>query len=419
MATTSFVIRTNKANKEGKVPIYAQYCHEAKTALFSTGQRIYPDQWNSKDGKPRRSRKYPELEQVQKIMLKKRAEIEQYIMKANLEGVEPTVAYIRELVRGPSPTEKPDQEPGEVPVKQKSIGFFDLIDTFVENNQHQRTRGTRIVYRSTRKHLLAFQKKKRRKLTFEGMNREFYDAFCGFLFQDMDMSLNTVGKYIKTLKTFLHYAVACGIEVNPAFRKFKVLKEEPEMIYLTQAELDQLSALDLSKTRLKHCRDVFLFACYTGLRFSDLAQLKPEHVLDNHIQFQTQKTRDRLRIPLLPQAKAILERYKGQYLNALPVVSNQKMNDYVKELAQLAGIDTIVETTRTVGNTQYTRTFPKHVLISTHTARRTFITLSLEKGMRPEVVMQITGHKNYKTLMRYVRIVDKVKEEELMKAWGE
>jgi len=299
------------------------------------------------------------------------------------------------------------------------MGFFELIDAYIKNSEHQRTRGTRGVYRSTRKHLLAFQKKKRKKLSFEGMNREFYDAFCRFLVQDMDLTLNTMGKHIKTLKAFLHYAVDCGIEVNPAFRKFKVLREEPEIIYLTQAELDQLSALELTKTRLKHCRDVFLFACYTGLRFSDLARLKPEHILGNHIQFQTQKTKDRLRIPLLPQAQAILERYKGKYLNALPVISNQKTNDYVKELAQLAGIDTMVETTRTVGNKQYTQAFPKHALVSTHTARRTFITLSLEKGMRPEVVMQITGHKNYKTLMRYVRIVETVKEEELMKAWGE
>jgi len=96
MATVSFVIQKKKVNKEGKVLVYVQYCHQAKTALFSTGQRIYPDQWNSETSKLRRSRKFPELEQVQAIMLKKRAEIEQYIMKANLEGVEPTIAYIRD-----------------------------------------------------------------------------------------------------------------------------------------------------------------------------------------------------------------------------------------------------------------------------------------------------------------------------------
>lgn len=167
------------------------------------------------------------------------------------------------------------------------------------------------------------------------MDRKFYDSYCKYLFEVLNMSTNTVGKQIKTSKVFLHYAVDLGIPVNPAFKKFKVLKEDTDIIYLNHPELKLLEDLDLSENkRLAYVRDVFLFGCETGLRYSDITQLKKEDIHENLIIILTQKTRDRLRIPLSSLAKTILDRYEGKYLNALPAISNQKMNLYLKELGE-------------------------------------------------------------------------------------
>ncbi|HQO64434.1 MAG TPA: tyrosine-type recombinase/integrase, partial [Syntrophorhabdus sp.] len=113
------------------------------------------------------------------------------------------------------------------------------------------------------------------------------------------------------------------------------------------------------------------------------------------------------------KAAAILKKYK----NKLPAFSNQKLNLHLKSLAKDAKINQNVAMQRYRGATREDSISPKHKLITTHTARRTFITLSLEKGIRPEVVMAITGHKDYKTFKAYIKITDEVKKNELLKAW--
>lgn len=115
----------------------------------------------------------------------------------------------------------------------------------------------------------------------------------------------------------------------------------------------------------------------------------------------------------MTQAKTILEKYEY----CLPVLSNQKLNQHLKSLGEKAGIKEEVNIQKYRGAERIDDKLPKFKLISTHTARRTFITLSLEKGIRQEVVMSITGHKNFRTFNTYIKIVDKVKKEELLKAW--
>ncbi|MEM7373914.1 MAG: site-specific integrase [Bacteroidota bacterium] len=411
MATTKFIVKKSKANKEGKIPIYIQYCHESKTALFSTGERVHPNKWNFKNGKTRKIKDDEELESISDLIHQQRDEIDDLVRKIKFSKKNPTTDLVKTLYT--------EQKTIEKPSKNREKSFFELIEEFLDISKQTRAEGTLKGYRSALNHLKNFEKHRKTKIRFSKIDRSFYDRFCQYLFEELNMSSNTVGRYIKSLKVFLNYAEDQGISVNPAFHKFKVLQEDADIVYLSQEELQQLHDLDLSTNqRLAHVRDVFLFGCYTGLRYSDISQLGKEHIHPSSILLKTQKTRDRLKIPLIPQAKEILQRYEGKYLNALPVISNQKMNDYLKELGELAGLDTPVRIVRHHGSKKVEKSHPKYELLTTHTARRTFITLSLEKGVRQEVLMQITGHKDFKTLMRYVKIVDKVKEEEMLKAWG-
>jgi integrase len=176
--------------------------------------------------------------------------------------------------------------------------------------------------------------------------------------------------------------------------------------------------MDLSENkRLAQVRDVFCFACTTGLRYSDLNQLKREHIKNDEIKLTVKKTRDFLTIPLNSYSKSILSKYEAM-LKPLPVISNQNMNYAIKDLCKLAGIDEQIEIVRFRGINREAITYPKYELIGVHTGRKTFCTLSLEKGMSAEEVMSTSGHSDYRSFKRYVKITEQRKKVVMVKAWG-
>jgi integrase len=162
-------------------------------------------------------------------------------------------------------------------------------------------------------------------------------------------------------------------------------------------------------------RDNFCFACLTGLRYSDLRLLKKENIKEDYIELRTEKTKDFLKIPLSPYAKDILIKNGG----VLPrLFSNQKTNVFLKEIGEIAELteEILIVKYRAAQKVEFIA--PKYKFLCTHTARRSFVTLSLEKGMRPETVMSITGHKDYKTFKKYIKMTDKVKLVEMNNVWS-
>ena len=199
-------------------------------------------------------------------------------------------------------------------------------------------------------------------------------------------------------------------------------------------EFESLINLDLSDNkRLDQVRDVFCFSCTTGLRYSDLNLLRREHIKGDEIRFTVKKTKELLTIPLNAYSLAILDKYKDKN-KPLPVISNQKLNLYLKGwdekdengkikkhnegLCEIAGINESIEIVRYKGTKREAIVYPKYELIGVHTGRKTFATLSLEKGMSAEEVMSITGHKDYKSFKRYVKITENRKKVVMVKAWG-
>lgn len=152
--------------------------------------------------------------------------------------------------------------------------------------------------------------------------------------------------------------------------------------------------------------------CFTGLRHSDVYNLKRSDVKNGHIEVITIKTTDSLIIELNDHSKAILEKYKDVPFpndKALPVVSNQRMNEFLKELGQLAEIDEPIRETYYRGNERIDEVTPKYALLSTHTGRRTFICNALALGIPVQVVMKWTGHSDYKAMKPYIDIADEIK----------
>ena len=298
--------------------------------------------------------------------------------------------------------------------------LFHYSEFIEERNQSLRFgEGIIRVYKSTKLRLEEYEKKKRVVLTLADMNQNFFNSFVDFLMLECNLTKNTVGKHIKTLKTFLHNALDKGLTKDHSFVKtFKVWKENPDSVALTEAELDRLEKLDLTQHH-KHdkVRTLFLLQIYTGLRVSDLMRLKPGNFdfKTMEITINTMKTEELLQIPIPKRSKTVLDRYPDL---ELPKMSGQKYNEYIKELCKMAEIDTLIPTKSRNGKEKLEIMIPKYELISSHTARRTFITISLKLGVPPEMIMKITGHKDRVSFQKYVRFDLEESKKALRDVWG-
>ena len=205
----------------------------------------------------------------------------------------------------------------------------------------------------------------------------------------------------------MNEAVDRNLTKNLEYRnkKFRVLEEQVDKIYLTQKELKVIYEMQLTGIyqKLEKVRDLFIIACYTGLRFSDLIQVRPENINDvgTQIKVRTEKTSEIVIIPLHPLVKNIITKYKGH----LPsVISNQKMNEYLKEIGELAELNTSVKIAITRGGKTENDISKKWELITTHTARRSFATNAFLMDVPTISIMKITGHRTEKSFMKYIRI---------------
>ncbi len=195
----------------------------------------------------------------------------------------------------------------------------------------------------------------------------------------------------------------------------KVSWEEVHNVYLNESELAHLWALDLSnQPRLERVRDLFLVGCWTGLRFSDFTNLRPENIIGSIAQIQTQKTGEVVTIPIHPIVRQILNKYSG---NLPREISNQKMNGYLKEISQLASFDEKGIATITKGGSKTSSFKAKWERVSTHTARRSFATNQYKAGFPSILLMKITGHKTEKAFLKYIKVDQEEAAQQLAKLW--
>lgn len=241
-----------------------------------------------------------------------------------------------------------------------------------------------------------FEQTQRHKYTFEELDLNFYDTFINYL-QGCNYKQNTIGRNIKTLKTILNQATNEGVNNNLQYKQFKVITETPENIYLNFEELEKIQAVELPNN-LNNSRNLFLVGCYTGLRFSDCIRLTPEHIQENFIKITQQKTGKPVVIPLQNQIKSILK--QGE----IKKISNQKLNQHLKEICRLAGIEETIIKTTTQGGKTCTNTFKKYELVTTHTARRSFATNLYLAGVPSITIMKVTGHKTETAFLKYIKI---------------
>lgn len=227
----------------------------------------------------------------------------------------------------------------------------------------------------------------------------------------------TIKKEIAVIKSFLRWASENGYCEAPRFlsQRSYLKNAKNVVIFLDWDEL--MSVYDFNfgdKHYLAQVRDVFCFCCFTSLRYSDVNNLKRSDVTENHIRVTTVKTDDTLIIELNKYAKAILAKYEDlDFPNdrALPVISNQKMNTYLKKMGEVCGLNSTIRISTYKGVQRIDKEYKKYELLTTHAGRRTFICNALMLGIPPNVVMKWTGHSDYKAMLPYIDIADKAKQD--------
>ena len=431
MSTTRFICRTDKPDKRGICHIDLIYQIAKDTKKLYTGIKLYPDYWLTKDqlaiyiqpGKIKKKLKELPAGVVNLILLD-----EQEIDEVNdkLAAIRLTIGNIEkrfELDKIPYNAEMVSSKYREsktgITKAEEKFYLLDFVAQFIEDHSATREPGTIETYKALETHLKDFQATLKNKIKFEDVDYGFFQRFQNYLVNTDDLNNSTIAKKLSILKTMLSYARKNGIKLNDSYRDFTIKRAKIEVVALTQDEFDRLLNKDFSKNlKLDRVRDVFCFSCATGLRMSDMAQLKREHIKNDYINLVVKKTKTELTIPLNKISAGILAKYADQ-ADPLPIISNQKLNEYIKDACKLADIDEKIEIVRFKGPKRDASVFAKHQLIHIHTGRKTFVTLSLEKGMSAEQVMAITGHTDYKSFKKYVDITKKLSKVVMVKAWGE
>lgn len=228
---------------------------------------------------------------------------------------------------------------------------------------------------------------------------------------------NVIRKNCSVFRWFVAWAVEKGYldrEILRA-RTPKIKTKAKKIVYLTGQEIHALESLPAEAgSDIRMAVDFFLFCCYSGLRFSDASALCERNISSDRISLTIKKTGKDVSVELNRHTRAILDRYRGRYgARALPVFTNSRLNDLLKEAGKMAGISSPVTVSQYYGGEIKEITLPKYEFLTSHCARRTFITLALSMGIPPNVVMKWTGHSEYSAMKPYIDIVDEEKKRNM------
>lgn len=430
-----FFLDKSKVDKNGDCPIRVSISIGGERLMTTTGLSISPDKWTG--NKPEKKNQTPQRV-IQGCSNSKG--VSYSTINAQLKNID---AYFGDLEddfkRRKIETVDIREQWAEKFGKRKNKkaekgnpGFFDHLKEYTNAQSQQKgwSNSMHEKYQALANHIKAWNP----KVTFEDFTEEGLTdlmtylqtsvVISGKLYKDgrdtriFGMQNSTLKNRLSIIKGFLRWAYVKEYHTEKGFQSFKpkIKTTDSKIVFLDWEELMHVYTYPIpaSKNYLDRVRDVFCFCCFTSLRYSDVANLKRSAVKENRIEVTTIKTTDSLTIDLNDNAKAILKKYEGEsfpHNRALPVISNQRMNEYVKELGELCGIDEPITKIYLKGSKRIEEVFPKYALLGTHTARRTFISNAIMMGIPPQVVMGFTGHSDYKAMKPYVEIADRSKTE--------
>lgn len=309
---------------------------------------------------------------------------------------------------------------GEEAEKRETVTLVKYAKSLAEEKKSHVTTATYNTYQQTIAQLEDYEKKvEKQTLTFESIDMSFYRKFKNYLEKE-DFSLNTIGKHIKTLKTFLNEAFINGLTTNTIFknRNFKVDKELTTDIYLTTEEIETLAQENLTVFPVMElARDIFLIGCYTGQRVSDYNGITDKNIelIDGHkfIKVRQKKTDTIVHIPITKEIQDVMSRHNNSFP---PRQSEPVLRKNIKAICNKVGFNELIDVTYTKGGKLIKKGVPKYQLVKTHTARRSFCTNHYVAGKSIQSIMLFSGHKTERNFYRYIRVEKEQKALAVLKS---
>lgn len=407
MGKTKLFVRSNKVNSKGESIIFIRYSHGDKAIDISTGELIPPEFWDKANQRVRKS--YKGHNGLNNFIDQKRNEIDGIRLELKSKKIDPTVEAVRQEYR--------KQTNPVVPQETKSEFLLDHWSTFIKHQTDVKRLEANTIkqYEGTRKRIEDFEQFIGCRLTLGMIDGNFNDDFNSFMYNVKKFSHNSLGGKIKHLKSYMNFLLSKGITNNEKFKTFKKPSNETTIFALNQEQLDTIFYLDLSgEKRLERARDLFVLGCATGLRYSDYSAIKPGNIKGDCIIISTEKMDQQVKVPLNDYSRAIIAKYP----DGLPTISNVNLNKFLKEIGIRAKFFDEYEVTTYKSGQKLKHFRPGYMMLTSHSARRTFATQSLQRGMQMAFVMKITGHKDLRSFMRYVHVAEPKLKEEVDKAWN-
>ncbi len=427
MATVKALIRKKKINTDGNCLIFIRYGHKQKVIDISSGIKVKPSNWNgdkekinSINGFNKNKSNESLISNLSKNDLLCNARLEnlkidllKIARSLELENIEPTTKIVK------SKFLEIQFSKGNELNGQNSLLINDLLEDFISKSN--KSQATKANYRTAYFHLQKYQKAKKKVLNIDDISLGLFDDLKHFLYNELrkpdgelGLSDNSVATTIKNIKVFLTHLKQRNFPIPDISSKLKAKRTTTPIYFLNEQELDKLESFNYFMEKYEKVRDVFLFNCYTGLRYSDLKRLSRNHIIENTIQLRAYKNQKDIFVPITKKPKEILQKYDYK----LPVISEQKFNDYIKVCCKMAGINQMVEVIKTKsGNKTYSQA-PKWQLITSHIAIKTFISLCGKKGISPKIVSEITGKSVEVIIKHYYGIDQKTIKEQMIRAFG-
>ena len=397
---SSFHLKSPKGDKESLIYFSAYFKNESKKLIYSTGETITPKEWNFKNRMPNDlSGRTTRADNHRTINMQLNRYTDFYIKIINRyihAEQEITVENIRNEF---------DKEFKKT--KTGSRDFFAVYDKFMTekiNDKTDKANSTSTIkrYEYNKKLLQDFEESKDVKLNFNQIDKKFYNTFINYCTNTKNHSTNTLSRNIGLFKTFMNWAVLNRYTYKQDFQEFKNIKKEiTDEVALSKEQVVEIFNFDFSNNqRLERVRDLFVFGCFTGMRYSNYSKIKKNDIIDSHIKVRDVKdNRKQLNIPLNDYSSYLLKKYDYR----LPEISNQKFNEYIKEVIKIVGYTEDIKKTSKLGNEIVETVAPFYKRVSSHTARRSFITIMKTKKVPDKIIMGFTGHKSLEVFNQYYK----------------
>lgn len=394
--SVKFNLNKNKIKKSNICPIRMQINLKGTKIRLSIGEKVNINHWSSNKQRVNKNLKKEPYNFHKEINQK----LEQYEIKTKqlyYNCVAKEVPFSRLLIQDHL-TNRLDED------LQEKKAFLPAFDEFLRYKKNEHTKSTGKTYRAAKNKLIAYEKYNNVKLTFNDFNDKFFIEFQEYIFNVKNHQTNYFVNLMKKYIAVLNWSFDKGYHQKIDFRKWKLKEPDPQIIYLTFDELNLLYHCELERDRHIKTRDFLIFQCDTGLRISDLKSLsdanfhieKIKHkgkIVETHTLFYTSvKTNTKAVLPLTKRAVLIYEKYLLKHKRKIfPCFSDQKYNEYIKEVGEIVGINKATEKYYYSGSKKTKQVEPKYKFMSSKIGRKTFITLHYLKNGKPKTIMGMAG----------------------------